>query len=68
LGLEKVVLHGEICYKGEIIANKLSEKIAERILTKEKIDVLVGEERSDILVAGSLCVSDFFYREIDIER
>ncbi len=65
LGIKKVIMHGELCYKGEIIAKRISAKLSERILTQDHISVEVGEARNDILVGGSLLISDFFNKEVD---
>ena len=63
--LQTVVLGGDLVYKGEALAAKIAKKLADKVITKQEVEVLVSRMDSAVLSAGSLVVEHFFKTEED---
>lgn len=61
--LQTVVLGGDLVYKGEALAAAVSQKLKDKVITKQEVEVLLSRMDSAVLAAGSLVVEHFFKTE-----
>ena len=58
--ISTILLGGDIGYKGNILAGKISEILSSSTITKEKINVIPTSRKSGVLTAACTVIDNFF--------